>query len=224
MGISIIIPLHNPCISLLKRIKKSILNQDIKEKLEIIEINHGWGLAKSLNYGIKKSKYSYIVSIHQDCIPHSKDWLRKLVEPLKKGSFVASTSRIIDDENKIEYTPALDEKGCGYKKQALIRVGLFDENTFLNSGEDLDIYLKLKGIGKIAYPPVKIIHFHKGYLINKSKYKKMQNANTWGCLFRKWGFGLPGWWKAVILANPFNFGYFYWFWRAFITKKQDIKK
>ena len=87
----------------------------------------------------------------------------------------------------------------------------------------MDIYLKLLKIGRISYPKCIINHHHIGYLKAKG-YKKLQNANTYGCLFRIYGVILPGWWKAVILANPLNIKYSYWFWRGFIMRKQDFKR
>jgi len=84
--------------------------------------------------------------------------------------------------------------------------------------------MKLKSIGKIAYPHCIVEHYHYGYLKTKAKYKSLQNANSWGCLFRIYGFKLNKWWKPLILANPFNISYTYWFWRGFIKRKQDLKK
>lgn len=218
------IPEYNPDRKLLKKVLTGLKRQKFEGKMQVIEINRGLGLAASLNYGVKKAKYEIIVSLHQDCVPFNKDWLKKLIEPLKEKNVVATCSDVIDIENKKKYTPALDEKGCAYKRTALIEVGLFDDKTFLNSGEDFDMYMKLKNIGKIIYPHAIVKHYHKGYLVKKSSHKKKQNANTYGCLFRIYGFKLPGWWKAILLANVFNPPYFYWYWRGFIKKRQDYKK
>ncbi|MEK6823647.1 MAG: glycosyltransferase [Nanoarchaeota archaeon] len=224
MNVSIIIPIHKPDKSLLKKVIIGINKQEFKDKIEIIKVDKKWGLAKSLNYGIKKSKYRIIVTIHQDCIPKSNDWLSFLLKPLEKDEIVATCSKIYDLENKKIYTPLLDEKGCAYKKEALAKINYFDEKTFLNSGEDMDLYMKLKKIGKIEYPDCMVEHYHKGYLIKKSEYKIKQNANTWGCLFRIYGFKVPGVWGALLKANIFKFDYFYWFWRGFLKKKQDFRR
>lgn len=223
MNVSIIIPIYKPNRTLLSKVIEKVKAQSFSGKLELITIDKGFGLAKSINYGIKKAKYDIIVTLHQDCLPSSKDWLKKLVEPLKSSGYVASCSSVKDIEHNQIYTPLLDEKGCAYKKKALKYIGYFDEKTFLNSGEDMDIYLKLRKIGKIAHPKTIVEHHHLGYL-NAQGYKRLQNANTWGCLFRIYGFSLPGWWKAFLKANPFNFGYFYWFWKGFLNRKQDFKK
>lgn len=223
MNVSIIIPIYRPEKKLLSLIEKKIKNQATKRDIEILKIPGDNGLANALNRGIKKSKNDLVVTIHQDCIPVKNDWLETLLTPLTDAGIVASVSNVYDVENKKSYTPALDEKGCAYKKSALKKVNYFDEKTFLNSGEDMDMYLKLKKIGKIAYPNCIIEHHHQGYLNKKSKYKIYQNANTWGCLFRIYRFKVPGMIKAVAhsLINP---KYLYWFIKGYIKRKQDFKK
>ena len=223
INVSIIIPEHKPNKELLKKVLLAVKKQKYSGKKELIEVNKGLGLAASMNYGIRKAKYPLIVSLHQDCIPEGSNWLSKLIKPLKKEQVVATCSDVYDVENKKKYTPGFDEKGCAYKKFALKRVGYFDDKTFLNSGEDLDIYLKLTKIGKIEEAHCVVNHYHPGYLGAKG-YKRLQNANTSGCLFRLQGFHYKSWWKAFILANIFNPKYFYWYWRGFIKGKQDFKR
>lgn len=223
MNVTVVMPIYNPNRNLLNRVKKQLKAQKFPGKIELIEVEKGWGLAKSMNYGLKKAKYPIVLTLHQDCIPISKDWLSRLIKPLENPKVVACCSDVFDFESKKEYTPALDEKGCAYKKSALEKVGYFDESTFLNSGEDMDLYMKLKKIGLIAYPHSLVEHHHPGYLGAKG-YKRLQNANTWGCLFRIYGFSLPGWWKPLVKANVFNPRYFYWFWRGFLKRKQDFKR
>ena len=222
-NVSIIMPLYKPNEVLLRCVQDMLDQQHYDGEVETLTIEEGLGLAASINYGVKQAKYDIIVTLHQDCIPASNDWLHKLVEPLKDPMTVASCSDIFDLEQKNVYTPGLDGKGCAYKKKALLEVGLFDDKTFLNSGEDVDMYEKLKKIGNIDYPHCIINHDHPGYLTAKG-YKKLQNANSWGCLIRRYGTSLEGWWKPVVLANIFNIKYCYWFWRGFILKKQDWKR
>jgi hypothetical protein len=136
---------------------------------------------------------------------------------------VACTSDVKDYESGKTYTPLLDEKGCAFIKKILVDVGYFDEKTFLNSGEDMDMYLKLKKNWIIEYPHSIVEHYHPGYL-GAVGYKKLQNANTNGTLFRIYGLSFPGWWKSLIMANIFNWSYCYWYWRGFFKKKQDFKR
>lgn len=218
-NVSIIIPIFYADNELLEKVEVSLNSQIFKGNIEIIKVDKGFGLAKSVNCGIEKSRYDIIVTVHQDCVPIGNEWLTNLVYPLSNLNVVASCSDVFDIENKEAYIPLLDGKGCAYKKDALKVVGYFDEETFLNSGEDMDMYLKLKKIGMIAHPHSIIEHHHKGYL-KPNKEKKMQNANSYGCLVRIYGFSMPKWYKGLI-KSVIDWDYCYWFWRGFIKKKQD---
>ena len=231
--VSIIMPIYKPDKERLKEIDAAIKAQDFSGKVEVIKVDECAGLAAQMNIGIKGAKGDIIVTLHQDCVPVGEKWLSMLVKPIEESyaylkwmegvPTVACTSDVLDVETGTSYTPLLDEKGCAYKRKALEKVGYFDENTFANSGEDMDLYLKLKKLGNIAYPHSVVQHFHPGYLNPKGE-KSIQNANTLGALFRVHGFRLPGWWKGLIKANPFNIEYCYWFYRGFFKKRQDWRK
>jgi len=223
MDVSIILPVYNPDEKILKKVLDSVNKQKFNGRKEVIFTSDGIGLADNMNRGIKKANNNLVVTLHQDCVPSSEAWLKTLVEPFKENDVVASCSTVYDVESGNTYTPLLDEKGCAYRKDVLLGLGLFDNETFLNSGEDYDMYMKLKKIGKIMYPDCVVNHDHPGYL-SAAGYKKPQNANSWGCLLRRYGTTIPGWWKALLRANIFNWTYFYWFWRGFINKKQDFKR
>jgi len=222
-NVSIVMPIYHPDEKRLKEIDKALKEQDFDGDIEIIKVDECAGLAKQMNIGIKKAKYDIVVTLHQDCVPIGERWLEMLIKPLGRPDVVACTSDVLDVETGTSYTPLLDEKGCAYSRDSLELVGYFDENTFVNSGEDMDLYIKLKKIGNIAYPHSVVQHFHPGYLNPKGE-KSIQNANTLGCLFRVHGFALPGWWKGLIKANPFNIEYCYWFYRGFFKKRQDWRK
>ena len=223
MNVSIIMPLFNPDEETLKEVLESLKKQNFEGKKEIILTEDGIGLADNINKGIRKATHELVITLHQDCIPASKEWLNMLLSPFKESSVVAACSDVYDIESGNTYTPALDEKGCAYRKNILLDIGLFDNKTFLNSGEDWDIYMKLLKKGKIVYPGCIVNHNHPGYLAAQG-YKKAQNANSWGCLLRIYGTSIPGWWKSLLKANIFNWTYFYWFWRGFILKRQDYKR
>ena len=224
------------------------------------------GLADSLNYGIKNAKTKVVISLHQDCVPSSNDWLKNLVEPLKNKNVVASVSKVeLPREywKKFHYlakifsikeqkiiTPLMDEKGCAYKKEAIEKVGFFDGKTFRTAGEDFDMYLKLKKIGKIVYPNAKIIHYHKHTFKNRLK-KEAQLAEASGVLVKKYKTEIKDWYKRILISIPFigwiflilkfpyirmpfggilwvifsllvNFIYFFNFWKGFLTGRQVI--
>ncbi|MBU2562088.1 MAG: glycosyltransferase [Nanoarchaeota archaeon] len=266
MDISIIIPLHKPNKKLLEKIEKTLKKQDYPGKINLIKVDKGLGLAESLNYGIKKAKTDIVVSLHQDCIPFSDKWLQKLVNPLKNKGIVASVSKvelplkfwkefdlfakIMSAKEQKLITPLIDEKGCAYKKTALIKTGLFDGKNFRTAGEDFDMWIKLNKIGKISYPNCRVLHYHKHTFKNRIK-KEFQLSNGFGALVRIYKKDMPKWWLGILKSLPIigwplflvgfpyfkagfksilwiplslliNFIYSAGFWKGFLMKKQTI--
>lgn len=214
--VSIIIPVYKPDKELLKKVINSIKNQDYRGKIKILKIQKG-GFGTAFNYGLKKAKTEIVISLHQDCVPSSNDWLKKLVEPLKDKEVVASVSKvelpfefwnkfdvvgkILSEKEQNVLTPLLDEKGCANKRSVLLKVGLFDTKHFATAGEDFDMYLKLSRIGKIAYPDAKVIHYHKHTWKNRLK-KEFQLSNGCGALVRIHGIKMPRWYVGILKAIP----------------------
>lgn len=217
MDVTIIIPEYNPNEEILNKIRRALKEQIFEDKVFLIEVNKGLGLAESLNYGIKKAKTKIVVSLHQDCIPASKDWLKRLVNPLKNKEFVASVSKVelpmefwrnfgcaaraMSSKEQGILTPLMDEKGCAYKKEAIEKVGYFDSNKFRTSGEDYDMWLKLCEIGKIFYPDCRILHYHKHTFIKRIK-KELQLSNGFGALVRIYRKRVPKWYLGFLKSTP----------------------
>lgn len=267
MNVSIVLPLHKPDKSLLNKILKAIKNQKFSGRKEIILVDEGLGLADSLNYGIKKAKYDIIVSLPQDCIPSSKYWLDTILKPLAKGNVVATTSKvelpyelwnnfdriskILSSKEQGVFTTLMDERGCAYRKNILLEVGLFDGIKFRTAGEDYDMYLKLASKGKIEHTNAKVIHYHRYTWRNRFK-KEIQLSNGFGSCVRIFGrrmiFRSKGFIRAIpllgwpfflyklkikklglinsILAIPLylfvNFLYAYGFWKGFLMGRQTV--
>ena len=216
MNVSIIIPLYNPDNYIIDEIKKSLKSQKFRGRYEIL-FEEGKGLAENINSGIMRAKYPIIVTLHQDCIPVGNDWLNNLIVPLKSKNCVASVSdvelpkklwatfdipaKILSAKEQKVLTPLLDEKGCAYKKKALIKIGLFDSDSFRSAGEDFDIYIKISRIGKIAYPHTKVLHYHKHTWKNRFR-KEYQLANAFGTLVRIYGTKMPSYEKGFLKAIP----------------------
>jgi GT2 family glycosyltransferase len=217
MNVSVIIPTHNPDLEMLKKIENIVKSQNFKGKIEIIKVKNK-GLSESLNYGIKKAKTKVIISLHQDCLPENKNWLNGLVSPLSKKKIVASVSdvelphsfwkkfgllaRIMSAKEQKIITPLLDEKGCAYKKSAIVKVGFFDDKNFKTAGEDFDMWIKLKKIGEIAYPKCKVYHYHKHTFKDRIK-KEIQLSNGFGALVKIYGTNMPNYKIGLIKSAPF---------------------
>jgi len=215
-NVTIVIPIYKPDKEILKKVDKAIKNQDYNGKIKVLKIQKG-GFGATFNYGLKKAKTEIVVSLHQDCVPSSNDWLKKLVDPLKDKEVIASVSKVelpFEFWNKFDVvgkilsakeqgilTPFLDEKGCANKKSALLKVGLFNTKQFATAGEDFDMYIKLNKIGKIAYPDIKVIHYHKHTWKNRIT-KELQLSNSFGTLVRIYGTKMPRWYVGILKAIP----------------------
>lgn len=218
MDASIIIPAFKPDKNVLERISNALKNQKFGGRYELLIIDRGWGFSKQMNFGIRKSKYEIVIMLPQDCIPEGKYWLRNLLAPFKDKKVVASVSRVkfpdklwkessnftkvLIAKEKGTITSLLDGKGSAYRKKALKQIGLFDEKNFRTAGEDFDIYIKLKKIGRIFYPNATIIHYHPTTFIKRLK-KDYQYANGYGALVRIHRRDMARWYAGILRAIPF---------------------
>lgn len=139
MKISVIIPVYNDEKNLLDCIK-SLQNQSINEKFEIIVVEDGsksnlkkelgkfsnveylWkdngGPASARNLGIRKSQGKYIAFIDSDCIAN-RDWLESLFNKLKENPHLGGVGGRIVNYNL----------GCISNTLHLIEFGEFTQNT-----------------------------------------------------------------------------------------------
>lgn len=224
--ISIIIPAHNPNPVLLKKLQ-GYLKENINPKTtEVLLIDGKNGLANAYNNGIKQSKGEIIITIHSDCLPLEKDSLDKMIKPFQEDPSVVMTYPwILDKETNRKYYPIPpDGKLNAFRKKALERVGLFREDIYLTGGEDFDIYLRLKKIGKLAQVETGFLHDHPGYFGNLTLEKQKQNGSINGALFRIWGFQNPKWFKSFLMCFRYPLSYGKYFIKAFIRKKQDYRR
>jgi len=176
-----------------------------KNNLDFKIINHekNLGLAKSYNEGIGLSKGSLIVTLHQDII-FSEDALGKLTAPFGENGVVAASHSVSHpleiwktynfwqkcffarQAGKDQF--GIDGKFDCFRKDALMRVGQFDEKSFRSAGEDADLVFRLKKIGRIADTEAKIVHLHKvskDFSYRDIIYKQKQYSESRGVLLRK---------------------------------------
>ena len=142
------------------------------KKFKLLRNKTGQGLAKSINRGIKASKGEIVITLHDDCVPLSDDWISNLVgtfasdskigiatsdfvinfkalSPVDKCfSFVYYLGDDIDLAKKdgVEDIETISDKCDAYRRDVLGGVKLFDE-TFRVAGEDMDISKKVKARG-----------------------------------------------------------------------------
>ncbi|OGI33471.1 MAG: hypothetical protein A2420_04095 [Candidatus Moranbacteria bacterium RIFOXYC1_FULL_44_13] len=192
-----------------------IANQIISENKEIVRerainvkiIRHEkpMGLASSYNDGIRNSESELIVTLHSDIIIQ-KNSLEKLLTPFSEmpsSDIVAATHKVIHPLEiwkkynfwqKCFFARLVEKKFSGldgkfdcFRKSALEKIGLFDERTFKNAGEDGDVVYKLKKIGKIKKTEAEIIHLHSmdpNFSWHDIVRKQQQYSESQGILLR----------------------------------------
>lgn len=188
-----------------------LINSILKNKkvnFSIIKNNKSRGLSYTYNLGLKKAKTRYVVTMHQDIIL-LRNSLKKLILPIQtnqKQTVVATYHSVIHPMQiwkkynfwgQALFAKLLDKKFSGldgkfdcFDIYYLKKVGLFDQEHFETSGEDGDIWHKLKKHGSILLSDAVIIHNHgANNQINAFDYlyKHAQQAQSQGVLLRLHG-------------------------------------
>jgi len=224
----------------LKKISNSIKSQDYSGKINHIFINDNIekplkikglkiinnekniGLAGVWKKGFEIANTEIIVSLMDDCLPASKDWLVKLITPLKDKNIAATSSKVelpkefwekfdffakalTEKEQRIIIMPkGFDEKGCAYKKSLVESVGGFDTKNFRNGGEDADLSSKLIKRWEIISSEAKTYHFHQTNLKKRIK-KEIQYAQIAGLTARRHFLTYPLGFKIRVILSIFLF-------------------
>lgn len=171
--VSVVIPVYKPDKKILEKIEKRLKEQTIPNEIIKVENNPE---AVSMNKGIKKANGEIVITLAQDCLPERKDWIEKLISPLKNRDFVVSVSdllvpkffwekypfltKVLTIKDSFVRRPTMDSRACAYRKKDLIELGGFNEDPKVIA-IDFDLKEKLLKIGKIAYPNVHVYHLHK---------------------------------------------------------------
>lgn len=159
------------------------------EGLNIINNEKNMGVTALLNKGFKMAETEIVISLLDDCIPSSKDWLSILVKPITENENIAATVSLVelpyDFWNKFDFfakamtekeqgvlLTGIDAKGCAYRISALKEFDYLDNDYFFHGGEDANFTLKIKESPKWKYvnTDAKIYHLHSTN--TKSRIKK----------------------------------------------------
>jgi len=113
--VSVIIPTHN-CENSIGKVLSALERQDygnfdvvivddnsqdktievisafLNKQFRLIRNESNLGLAKSMNRGIRESTGEVVITLHDDCVPLSDDWIRKLVETFDTDPKIAIVS------------------------------------------------------------------------------------------------------------------------------------
>jgi len=145
---------------------------DVKNRYKDVSIRYNRqdnkGPSSARNTGLSFANGGIIAFTDDDCIPN-KDWLSQIKGAFKKNPEIAGVGgkTVTIPENITPLTHQVEDDldysfpscNVAYKKEALVKVGGFDENfpfpghtvKFLPTNEDWDLTYKIQDIGKINY-------------------------------------------------------------------------
>jgi glycosyltransferase involved in cell wall biosynthesis len=236
-GISVVIPTYNGERTIGKTIE-SIRSQEYAGEIEIIVVNDcskdsalkvvrqypvkilnnekNFGLAYSVNKGVRAAKYEIVSVIHEDIVLIDKEWFKKLVPYLKHEVAVVSSPVILskeiyerfgfwekalfswdlkeDYENLVEIcTDRYTEfKNVIFKKETFLKLGGLDGDIYRAACEDVDLSMKLfkEGYTMVSVPtPVYHLHSSRAAKLSRILFEyRPRLAEGQGVLFRKYGF------------------------------------
>jgi len=213
--ISIVIPVYKPEKEVFEKLKDMLKAQTIQD-FELVE---NWNMpeAKSMNTGIRRATGDIIVTLAQDCVPEDEFWLEKITKPLENKAIVATVSKLylpkehwqknsflvkaftINDLNT--RTPEMDMRGCAFRKKDLEAIGLISENPNI-IGVDVDMQIKLKKLGRFAYPDTRVFHLHKLATFRDCINLIFKYSRGNGIAVKEYGSGIGTSWIRVLRATP----------------------
>ncbi|MEK7533829.1 MAG: glycosyltransferase [Patescibacteria group bacterium] len=205
--------------------------EDFKKKnknLEIIIIKREktHAVSASYNLGAKLARGNYLVTYHSDSSLPTNQELRKLLMPfLEDPTVVASGSITILPEDiwnkygfwqKYVYAGAAGREVASgnckfdcYKKDVFLRIGGCDEINFGGKdhvgGEDADLHIRLRQVGKVALSKGKVIHLHymgTNYSLRDVIKNKWRLSRAYGRVLRIRGKQLTIKSISLLLAKP----------------------
>lgn len=155
-----------------------IHNHPLAKKWEVVEIHKpGRGLAEGYNLGWKAARSNFVFFMHSDCYPVDNDAMVHMVQWLDKEKSLGVMPLIDIPQNdwfkmnfwdrvtSSQFRHAKPAHGLAGKfdlirRDALEKVGGFDEKRYFSAAEDADMVEQLSQIGKVAASNVVVIHAH----------------------------------------------------------------
>ena len=190
-------PKSKPSEELLKFIKE--------KKIRLITNEKNFGIAKSLNRGIRATKHEIIIILCTDYFPESRTWFKHSVDKLYSDKKIGEVCAAAENDDRFwkkypfllklfSFRLMLKRSsgiGVSYKKEVFRNVGLFDTKTFKFAGDDGDLQYRMRKKGyTIEYIDDTILHCHCGENDKLSKILKKEYHYGMGHGARKRKYGI----------------------------------
>lgn len=191
------------------------------ESVIVVVHSNNLGLAAAYNSGLKHVDTELVVFVHQDMILDANDTLHQLLEPFQDRDVAAvghrskcpakQEAKSLNLPLALLLSPSCYRNAAGWNGQLdaarcilLARVGGFDEDRFATAGEDGDIVVKLRRVGRVVTSRASGTHMDKGRSTTWRRYfgKRYQYAEALGALFalhgRDCGSAISMSWRAIL--------------------------
>lgn len=152
---------------------------DLKNRWEIREISKpGRGLAEGYNLGWRAARSNLVFFMHSDCYPVADDAMVQMERWLERENALAvmplidipqddwEAMNFWDRVTSSQFRHAKPGHGLSGKfdlmrRDALEKIGGFDEKRFFSAAEDADMVEQVNRVGKLAASDVVVIHAHQ---------------------------------------------------------------
>jgi glycosyltransferase involved in cell wall biosynthesis len=168
------------------------------------DIAYGW----DYNLGAQHATGDYLLNTSQDCLPEDDRALEEVFTALTTERVAVTAMVTLPKELWEQYNfwgqvmmarwvgeirQGISEKFDLMRVETFRKIGGYDIQTFRFCGQDQDLYLRLRQQGEVHVAPTRILHLHKqprGTSCIALIKKEFLLAESFGALFRKWGFQL----------------------------------
>jgi len=186
------------------------LNSLTSKNIKVINNSENLGFAKTNNIAAMLASGEFLAFLNNDLLFQSK-WFESMYDLINNerlnvgivgnvqydisnqnldhaGIYVSKNAKIchikeLDNKSKQKECFATTAACCLIRKSDFIKIGRFDEN-FLNGGEDIDLCLAMKKIGKKIYIALNSSINH--HISLSRKKENIQNERNSRLLFLKW--------------------------------------
>ncbi len=186
---------------------EAIRNHPLATQWDCVEIFHpGRGLAQAYNLGWRAARAPFIFFMHSDCYATDDRAMIRMVEWLEREGALAVEPMVDIPQGDWEVMSFWDRVTSSQyrhgkplhnfmgkfdlvRRDALEKLGGFDEERFWSAAEDADMVERLWTVGKITFSDVLVIHAHlhpAEAAFTATLRKHTQAGEGTGAVFRKY--------------------------------------